>query len=138
MFNWFKDIGPGTLIAAAFIGPGTVTTATLAGANFGFNLLWAVLFSVITTIILQEMSARLGLVGRMGLGQAIRIKIKQPVLKIFVSILVISAILIGNTSYEAGNITGAVIGLNQYSFSVDNQPINPFVILIGMLTFICL
>ena len=40
MLNNFKNIGPGPLIAAAFIGPGTVTICTLAGVKFGMDLLW--------------------------------------------------------------------------------------------------
>jgi manganese transport protein len=59
-------------VAAAFIGPGTVTTATLAGANYGYTLLWALTFSIIATLVLQEMSARLGVVTGEGLGEAIR------------------------------------------------------------------
>ena len=59
------------MVAAAFIGPGTVTTATLAGGNFGFTLLWAVAFSVVTTLVLQEMTCRLGVIGKVGLGDAI-------------------------------------------------------------------
>ena len=39
-----KNIGPGAMVAAAFIGPGTVATATIAGARFGYTLLWAMLF----------------------------------------------------------------------------------------------
>ena len=54
-------LGPGLLISASFIGPGTVTTATVTGASFGFALSWGIVFSIIATIILQEMSARLGL-----------------------------------------------------------------------------
>ena len=46
--------------AAAFIGPGTVT-ASRAGAGYGTALLWTVLFSVVTTFILQDMAARVGL-----------------------------------------------------------------------------
>ena len=42
--SWF---GPGLLISASFIGPGTVTTATVAGADFGFALAWAVVFSIL-------------------------------------------------------------------------------------------
>ena len=57
--------GPGFLVAAAFIGPGTVTTAALAGARFGFSLIWALLLAVLATLILQEMTARLGAVARM-------------------------------------------------------------------------
>ncbi len=49
-----KDFGPGALVAAAFIGPGTVTTATLAGAGFGYALLWALVFATIATIILHN------------------------------------------------------------------------------------
>ena len=53
--------GPGILVTAAFVGPGTITTASSAGASFGFALIWALVFSVIATIVLQEMAARLGL-----------------------------------------------------------------------------
>ena len=66
-----QKFGPGAMVAAAFIGPGTVTTATLAGGNFGFTLLWAVAFSVIATLVLQEMTCRLGVIGKLGLGDAI-------------------------------------------------------------------
>ena len=43
-----------SVISAAFIGPGTVTTAANAGALFGTQLLWALLFSTLATILLQE------------------------------------------------------------------------------------
>jgi len=59
-----KRYGPGLLVTAAFIGPGTVTTATAAGAGFGHAPLWVLLFAVIATIVLREMSARLGPVTR--------------------------------------------------------------------------
>ena len=66
------------MVAAAFIGPGTVTTATLAGGNFGFTLLWAVAFSVIATLVLQEMTCRLGVVGQLGLGDAMVLRFTSP------------------------------------------------------------
>jgi len=71
VFQKLKAIGPGAVITASFIGPGTVTTATRAGASFGYSILWAVVFSIIATIVLQEMSARLGVISRKGLGEAI-------------------------------------------------------------------
>ena len=49
--------GPGLLVTAAFIGPGTLVTASRAGAGYGVTLLWAVLFSVAATGILQDMAA---------------------------------------------------------------------------------
>ena len=108
-----KSIGPGILVTAAFIGPGTITTCTLTGASFGYALLWGLLFSVFATIILQEMSARLGIVGRLGLGEALRKQFKNPVTKILSAVLVLSAIVIGNAAYETGNILGASLGLEE-------------------------
>src|SRR5690606_36739174 len=67
-----RSIGPGAVVVAAFIGPGTVTTATLAGARYGYTLLWALTFSLVATVALQEMAARLGVVTGAGLGEAIR------------------------------------------------------------------
>lgn len=106
-----KQAGPGFLVAAAFIGPGTVTTATLAGANFGYALLWAVLFSIFATIILQGMAARLGVLSGHGLAENLRLSIEQPIAKFMTMLLVVAGIGIGNAAYEAGNLTGAAIGL---------------------------
>ncbi len=105
------SIGPASLVAAAFIGPGTVTTCTLAGANFGYALLWALLFSVVACMLLQEMSARLGLITQSGLGEVLKNQFSNPVYKTLVFTLVTVAIFIGNGAYEGGNIAGAALGL---------------------------
>ena len=115
MLHRFRSLGPGLLVAAAFIGPGTVTTATLAGAHFGYALLWALAFSIVATIVLQEMSARLGLVTREGLGEALRATVTHPVARVLVILLVVSAITLGNAAFQTGNITGAAIGLEAIS-----------------------
>lgn len=107
--------GPGLLVAAAFIGPGTVTTASVAGASFGYALLWALLFSILATAILQEMSARLGLVTRRGLAQALRETLAGHWYGKAAVVLVVAAIGLGNAAYEAGNITGAGLGLQSIS-----------------------
>lgn len=107
----FKRIGPGVLVAAAFIGPGTVTVCSIAGAQYGFTLLWALLLAAIATIVLQEMSARLGLVTRIGLADIIRTRVTQPWLRYFGIAVILCAILLGNTAYEAGNLGGASLGL---------------------------
>jgi Mn2+/Fe2+ NRAMP family transporter len=103
--------GPGALVTAAFIGPGTITTCSLAGAQFGYALLWGMVFSVVATIVLQEMSARLGIITRNGLGEALRIHFSRPASRIITAILVISAITIGNAAFQTGNILGASLGL---------------------------
>lgn len=106
-----KQVGPGAVVAAAFIGPGTVTTCTVSGASYGFTLLWALLFSTISVIILQSMASRLGLVKNMGLGEALRNKYTGKTTRILLAILIIAAVFIGNVAYETGNITGAIMGL---------------------------
>ena len=105
--------GPGFLVAAAFIGPGTVTTATLAGAGYGTALLWAVLISVIATMVLQEMAARLGLVTRLGLGEAIRVRFTIPIIRTGAVALVVLAIGFGNAAYQTGNLLGGSLGLSE-------------------------
>lgn len=104
-------LGPAVLVAAAFIGPGTVTTATLAGARYGYALVWALAFSVLAALVLQEMSARLGVVGGMGLGEAMRRRFEAPWARIGSAALVLSAILVGNAAYETGNLLGGALGL---------------------------
>ena len=106
-----KKFGPGLLVTAAFIGPGSIATASAAGANFGFVLLWALLFSLIATVVLQEMAARLGLVTGEGLSQALRTTFNTPALSRAAVLLVVAAIGVGNAAYEAGNISGAALGL---------------------------
>ena len=140
--NLFKNIGPGTLVAAAFIGPGTVTLCTLAGINFGFNLLWAMLLSILATIVLQEMAARLGIVSQRGLSEVIRSQIKHPIINKLIVLLILSAIVIGNASYEAGNISGGILGLEtvlgQASLDIGGFSFNLMSLLIGFMAFVLL
>jgi manganese transport protein len=121
--------GPGVLVAAAFIGPGTITTASIAGAQYGFALMWALLFSVLATMVLQEMAARLGLVARQGLAEALRVTFSDSWLGKCSIILVVAAIGLGNAAYEAGNITGAALGLE----SISGVPVTQWSLGVGLL-----
>ncbi|MCI4644469.1 MAG: Nramp family divalent metal transporter [Hyphomonadaceae bacterium] len=103
--------GPGALVAAAFIGPGTVTACTLAGANFGFALIWALVFATLSTILLQDMAARLGAGAKLGLGEALMRSAGTGPLKWLAAGLVLAALAVGNSAYEAGNLTGGVLGM---------------------------
>lgn len=133
--KWFRDIGPGVLIAAAFIGPGTVTLCTIAGASFGYSLIWAIVLSTFSTIVLQEMSLRIGLVTRMNLAEVLRTSIKSIFLNRLIILLIISSIIIGNTAYEAGNITGASLGI---SAIINYESINYIPVFIGLIAFVIL
>ena len=104
IFFWF-------IISAAFIGPGTVTTASSAGANYGVSLLWALILSTIATIILQEAAARLTIVSGLNLGQVIASRFHSG----SVSWLVTGAVIFGCLAFQAGNILGAISGIDLIS-----------------------
>lgn len=133
--KWIKDVGPGVLIAAAFIGPGTVTLCSIAGASFGYSLLWALLLSIIATIVLQEMALRIGLITNKGLAEVIRVSIKNKFINRFLILLILCSILIGNAAYEAGNITGASLGIIAI---INSETLNYIPLLIGFIAFIIL
>lgn len=140
--SFFKNVGPGPLIAAAFIGPGTITLCTLIGVKYDLQLLWTIIISIFSVIVLQSMAVRIGIIGQKSIIEVIREEIKIPWIRSFVLILIFSAIMIGNTAYEAGNISGAALGLetlignftlNQASFNLKIYPI-----LIGFLATLLL
>ncbi len=142
MKNPLKNIGPGTLVAAAFIGPGTVTVCTLAGVHYGFTLLWAMVLSIVATLILQEMTARIGLVGGKGLAETVKSGIENKAIKLIAILLMLSAIFIGNAAYEAGNITGGVLGLETLvtnsSITFAGISLSLLNVVVGILAFVIL
>lgn len=137
-----KNIGPGTLVTAAFIGPGTVTVCTKAGVAFGYDLLWALALSTVACMVLQEMAARLGIITQQGLSTVLRTQIKTPVLRYVVLLIVISAIFVGNAAYEAGNISGGVLGLSTVVedpyINISNFKLNYLSLIIGAIAFVFL
>jgi len=94
-----------SVLSAAFIGPGTVTAASRAGHQFGFDLLWALTFSTIACVILQEASARVTAVSGLPLGKALARRFPG------VAVLVVASVVLGCAAYEAGNILGGIAGL---------------------------
>jgi len=123
-----------SIVSAAFVGPGTVTTATKAGANFQFDLLWALVFSTFACLLLQEASARITIKSGMNLGQAIAKQFEGHSSKSLIIALVIGAIILGSAAYETGNILGSIAGLSLV-FDIPHQLL---VILIGTLAFLAL
>lgn len=106
-------LGPGFLIVGSFIGPGTVTSSTKAGADYGFQLFWCIIFSVIAVIVMQGMAARLGIVTQMGLAENLVKDFEdRPVLRNLLCGLVAVAITIGGFAYMSGDLTGTAIGIS--------------------------
>ena len=134
MLKKFKSLGPGLLVTAAFMGPGTVTTSSIVGAKFGFALLWAIAFSILATIVLQEMAGRLGLVSRQGLGKALSKAFEAPYMRFITIALIIAALAVGNAAFETGNIVGAAIGLQ----ALAGGAVQVWSIVIGIIAFLLL
>jgi manganese transport protein len=111
LWNVTMKFGPGAMVAAAFIGPGTVVTAITAGAEMGAALLWAVVFSVFATVVLQELALRTALAADADLAQLIhRLGTGRPAGWLLIA-LIVMAIGVGNSAYQSGNLTGAGLGL---------------------------
>lgn len=98
-----------SILAAAFIGPGTVTTAAKAGSGYGLGLLWALLFSIVATMVLQESAARLTLGAGRNLGGVLAARGGGRGRRI--GYLLFGAIALGCGAYQAGNLLGALAGL---------------------------
>ncbi len=121
-----------SVVSAAFIGPGTITTASKAGVFYNFELLWALVFSTFAALLLQEASARLAIQSKLNLGEAIAKKFEGKSSKTLVLFIVIVAIVLGCAAYETGNILGAVEGLKM----IFDFPSYVFVAAIGGLAIL--
>lgn len=115
-FTWKEKIaalGPGFLICGSFIGPGTVTSSTRAGAGYGYELLWCIVFSVIAVIVTQGMAARLGVVTQKDLAETLQIAFDdRPLLRKLLVTLVAVAIAVGGFAYMGGDLTGTALGVS--------------------------
>ena len=110
-------LGPGFIITSAFIGPGTITLCTISGIEFGYSLIWCIIFSIAATSYLQELSARLGIISRLGLGDIFKSNTHNTLNKVFF-IFIFLSLFIGNSAYESGNISGTVMGLETFTGSI--------------------
>ncbi|WP_247235138.1 Nramp family divalent metal transporter [Telluribacter sp. SYSU D00476] len=121
-----------SVISAAFIGPGTVTTCGLAGATYGTSLLWTLVFSTFSTILLQEAAARITIGSGKNLGEILSARHGSRGRTI--NWLLALGVITGCAAYEAGNILGAVAGIQ---LLVD-VPAWVLTGLVGLLAFLLL
>jgi len=81
--GWFKKVlafaGPGYLVAVGYMDPGNWATDIGGGAKFGYTLLSVILISNVMAMILQALSAKLGIVSGRDLAQACRESYSRPV-----------------------------------------------------------
>jgi manganese transport protein len=125
-------LGPGVYVTSAFIGPGTVTMCLLAGVSSGVSLLWAVVFSTLATIILQDMCVRLGFYTKSGLDETIRTSNLPKIGKYLAAAYILLAIFIGNSAYQSGNLAGTKLGIQLFDLPLSSN------LILSIITIFCL
>ena len=132
-----SSLGPGSVVAAAFIGPGTITMCSIAGAQFSYSLVWALIISILITLVIQSTVVRISIVSAKPLSKLLINQFRNKYLKLLSIFLLISAIFVGNAAYEAGNISGSVLGLELiFDDKLDVFGLNGYVILTGLIAFL--
>jgi manganese transport protein len=103
----FAFAGPAYLVSVGYMDPGNWATDLEGGARFGYNLLWVLAVSNLMAILLQTLSARLGIVSGRDLAQACRETYPRP---ITLALWVLCEIAIA--ACDLAEVLGAAIGLN--------------------------
>ncbi len=107
-------LGPGIITGSVDNDAGGITTYSVAGAIYGYNLLWTLVPSFIVLLIIQEMNARMGIVTGKGLADLIRENAGVKItFFIFIGLLIAD---IGNTTTEFAGVAGSmeVFGVTKY------------------------
>lgn len=107
-------IGPGIITGSVDNDAGGITTYAVAGAEYGYNLLWTLIPSFIVLIVIQEMNARMGIVTGKGLADLIRENAGVKLtFFLFIGLLIGD---IGNTTTEFAGIAGSmeIFGISKY------------------------
>ena len=88
-----RQLGPGLITGAADDDPSGIATYSQAGAQFGFNMLWTMVFTYPLMVGIQLISARLGRVTGYGLASNIRAHFPKPLLYGVVALLLIANVI---------------------------------------------
>ena len=120
-------VSPGSLVTAAVIGPGTITTCIKAGYTQSYSLLSVMIVATVIAIVIQYYAAKVGVITQHGVSRNIRMMVNSKIGRLIACVLVISAIFIGNCAFEAGNITGAALGVQLMFHSAS-----PSIFIIGI------
>src|SRR5919107_1253260 len=103
----FAFAGPAYLVSVGYMDPGNWATDLEGGARFGYQLLWVLVMSNFMAIMLQTLSARLGIVSGRDLAQACREAYPKP---IALALWILCEIAIA--ACDLAEVLGAAIGLN--------------------------
>lgn len=102
----FKSLGPGIIIAALVLGPGSITVASRIGSEYGYAFLWVIVIATVFMITYTSMAARFGVMSRNSFLQTIADNYGRW----FAIAIGISAFL-STSSFQFGNNLGIGIGM---------------------------
>ena len=107
-------IGPGIITASVDNDAGGITTYTIAGAHFGYSLLWTLIPITVALIVVQEMCARMGVVTGKGLSDLIRENFGIRATVGLIIVLIVANM--GNTMAEFAGVAASmqIFGVNKY------------------------
>lgn len=99
-------LGPAYLVSVGYMDPGNWATDLAGGAQFGYTLIWVLLMSNLMALLLQGLSARLGIVRRMDLAQA-----NREVYPRFVNFALYLLAELAITACDLAEVLGMAIGI---------------------------
>jgi len=111
---FFAILGPGIITGSVDNDAGGITTYSVAGAMYGYGLIWTLIPSFIVLLVIQEMNARMGIVTGKGLSDLIRENAGMKItFFIFIGLLLSN---IGNTTTEFAGVAGSMemFGISKY------------------------
>jgi Mn2+/Fe2+ NRAMP family transporter len=110
----FAVVGPGIITANVDNDAGGITTYSVSGARYGYSLLWMMPLVLIALIIVQEMSARLGVVTGKGLADLIRERMGVRITAIILALLLF--VNLANTVSEFAGVAASmeIFGVSKY------------------------
>jgi NRAMP (natural resistance-associated macrophage protein)-like metal ion transporter len=114
-----KQLGPGLVTGAADDDPSGIATYSQAGAQFGFNMLWTVVFTYPLMVGIQMVSARIGCITGLGLAANIKAVFPRPVLYGIVGLLLVAnTINIAADIAAMGQAMSLLVGGSPHLYSV--------------------
>ena len=118
-YSALKQLGPGLITGAADDDPSGIATYSQAGAQFGFSMLWTVVFTYPLMCGIQMVSARLGCLSGRGLAANIKVQYPKPVLYSIVALLMLAnTINIAADIAAMGEALRLLLGGSSHVYSV--------------------
>lgn len=125
---WWKAWGPSAMIAAAIVGPGTVTTVSVAGADHGYKVAWVLVIACLIGYVIQRPVIKWTIATNTSIFEGIRSEMSS----LWAKILFIG-LWIGALAFQAGNFIGGALALKLF---LPNVPVTLWVALLSAMALV--